>query len=214
MIGRGIGNFFTTTTCRCSCFISSILRWTSLRSLQNASNWEKVRKRLGIPRVSLGSLSESARVFDPTLVRPILKELAELARPHFRGREAEALANLTAVDGTVFSALPRMAWAVWMDAEHRGVKVALAVSRLPKGVPGDVVISPAASSEPAALTSMLEAGRLYVCDRGYASFKLFRSILDASSSLIVRVKDDITCSTCKRSVPSPPRRPKRVWSVT
>jgi hypothetical protein len=164
---------------------------TSLRSLQNASNWEQVRKRLGIPRVSLGSLSESARVFDPELVRPILKELAELARPHFQGREAEALANLTAVDGSVFAALPRMAWALWQDAEHRGVKLHLQFHAC-KGVPGDAVLSPAACSEPAALKSMLQAGRLYVCDRGYASFEFFRSILDAGSSLIVRVKDDIT----------------------
>jgi hypothetical protein len=164
---------------------------TSLRSLQNASNWEQVRKRLGIPRVSLGSLSESARVFDPELVRPILKELAELARPHFQGREAEALANLTAVDGSVFAALPRMAWALWQDAEHRGVKLHLQFHAC-KGVPGDAVLSPAACSEPAALKSMLQAGQLYVCDRGYASFEFFRSILDAGSSLIVRVKDDIT----------------------
>lgn len=164
---------------------------TSLRSLQNASNWEKVRKRLGIPRVSLGSLSESVQVFDPALVRPIIKELAELARPHLQGREAEALANLTAVDGSVFNALPRMAWALWMNAEHRGVKLHLQFHAC-KGVPGDAVLSPAACSEPAALTSMLEAGRLYVCDRGYASFELFRRILDAGSSLIVRVKDDIT----------------------
>jgi hypothetical protein len=163
---------------------------TSLRSLQNASNWEKVRKRLGIPRVSLGSISESTQVFDPALVRPILKELADLARPHFKGREAEALANLTAVDGSVFAALPRMAWALWMDAEHRGVKLHLQF-QASKGVPGDAVLTPAACSEPAALTSMLEPGRLYVCDRGYASFELFRSILDAGSSLIVRVKDDI-----------------------
>jgi hypothetical protein len=164
---------------------------TSLRSLQNASNWEQVRKRLGIPRVSLGSLSESVRVFDPALVRPILKELADLARPHFHGREAEALANLTAVDGTVFTALPRMAWALWQDAEHRGVKLHLQFQAC-KGVPGDAALTPAACSEPAALKSMLEPGRLYVCDRGYASFELFRSILDAKSSLIVRVKDDIT----------------------
>jgi hypothetical protein len=163
---------------------------TSLRSLQNASNWERVRQRLGIPRVSLGSLSESARLFDPALVRPLLKELADLARPHGRGREAEALANLTTVDGTVFAALPRMAWALWMDAEHRGVKLHLQFHAC-RGVPGDVVVSPAASSEPAALRSMLEAGRLYVCDRGYASFELFRSILDAGSSFIIRVKDDI-----------------------
>jgi hypothetical protein len=164
---------------------------TSLRALQNASNWEQVRKRLRIPRVSLGSLSESVRVFDPALVRPILKELARLARPQFQGREAEALANLTAVDGSFFAALPRMAWALWMDAEHRGVKLHLQFHAC-QGVPGDALLSKAASSEPAALTSMLEGGRLYVCDRGYASFELFRSILDAGSSLIVRVKDDIT----------------------
>jgi DDE family transposase len=163
----------------------------SLRALQNASNWAKVRKKLGIPRVSLGSLSESTRVFDPALVRPILKELAGLARPHFQGREAEALANLTAVDGSVFSALPRMAWALWMDAEHRGLKLHLQFQAC-KGVPGDAAITPAACSEPATLTAMLESGKLYVCDRGYAGFELFRSILDAGSSLIVRVKDDIT----------------------
>jgi hypothetical protein len=163
----------------------------SLRALQNASNWAKVRKKLGIPRVSLGSLSESARVFDPALVRPILKELAGLARPHFQGREAEALANLTAVDGSVFAAMPRMAWALWMDAEHRGVKLHLQFQAC-KGVPGDAALTPAACSEPATLTAMLEPGNLYVCDRGYASFELFRSILDAGSSLIVRVKDDIT----------------------
>lgn len=162
----------------------------SLRALQNATNWEKVRQRLKIPRVSLGSLSESVSVFDPALVRPILKELAHLARPHFQGREAAALANLTAVDGSVFAALPRMAWALWMDAEHRGVKLHLQFHAC-KGVPGDAALTPAACSEPATLTSMLESGRLYVCDRGYASFELFRSILDAGSSLIVRVKNDI-----------------------
>lgn len=174
----------------------------SLRALQNASNWEKVRKRLGIPRVSLGSLSESARVFDPALVRPLLKELAELARPHFQGREAEALANLTAVDGSVFAALPRMAWALWMDAEHRGIKLHLQF-QASKGVPGDAAITPAACSEPAALAAMLESGRLYVCDRGYASFELFRRILDAGSSFIIRVKDDISLHVLEERPLSP-----------
>jgi hypothetical protein len=162
----------------------------SLRALQNASNWQKVRQRLGIPRVSLGSLSESASVFDPALVRPVLKELVGRARPHFQGREAQALADLTAVDGSVFAALPRMAWAIWQDAEHRGVKLHLQF-HASRGVPGDALLTPAACSEPAALTSMLEPGRLYVCDRGYASFQLFRNILDAGSSLIIRVKDDL-----------------------
>lgn len=163
---------------------------TGMRALQNASNWKKVQKRLGIPRVSLGSLSESVQVFDPALVRPILKELTALAIPHFRGREAEALANLTAVDGSVFSALPRMAWALWKDAEHRGVKLHLQLC-VAKSAVSDAIVTPAACSEPAALEGMLEPGRLYVCDRGYASFGLFRRILDAGSSFVIRVKDDI-----------------------
>lgn len=163
---------------------------SSMRAMQNASNWEKVRQQLEIPRVSLGALSEAPQVFDPALVRPIFKELAALARPHLKGREAEALANLTAVDGSVFAALPRMAWALWMDEEHRGVKLHLQF-HVSKCLPDDALLTPAACSEPAALTSMLQPGRLYVCDRGYASFDLFRRILDAGSSLIVRVKDNI-----------------------
>jgi hypothetical protein len=169
---------------------------TAMRSMQNASNWERVRKQLGIPQVSLGSLSEAPQVFDPALVRPIFKELAAIARPHLKGREAEALANLTAVDGSVFAALPRMAWALWMDAEHRGVKLHLQF-HVAKQLPDDAQLTPAACSEPAALAAMLQPGRLYVCDRGYASFDLFRKILDAGSSLVVRVKDDITVNVQK-----------------
>jgi len=37
---------------------------------------------------------------------------------------------------------------------------------------------------------MLQPGRLYAIDRGYANYKLFRDILDAQSSFIGRVKDN------------------------
>src|SRR3954467_4459464 len=87
----------------------------SLRALQQATGWEKTRKTLGIERTSLGSLSEAARVFDAQLLRPIVQELAGQAVPLTAGREAEALKGLTAVDGSMFAALPRMAWALWQD---------------------------------------------------------------------------------------------------
>ena len=47
----------------------------SLRALQEATNWEKTRQKLGIRRTSLGSLSEAARVFDASLVEPIVGSL-------------------------------------------------------------------------------------------------------------------------------------------
>jgi hypothetical protein len=174
----------------------------SMRALQQASNWDAMRRKLGIRHVSLGSFSESVRVFDPALVRPILKELGDLARPHLKGREAEALANLTAVDGSVFAALPRMTWALWKDARHRGVKLHLQFS-VAKWAPVDAMITPAACSEPAALASMLESGRLYVDDRGYASFQLMRNVLDAGSSFITRVKDDLHLNVQEERAISP-----------
>lgn len=161
----------------------------SLRALQQATGWEKTRKTLGIERTSLGSLSEAARVFDADSLRPVVQELCAQAVPLTSGREAEALKGLTAVDGSIFPALPRMAWALWKDADHRGIKLHLHFDVL-KGVPADATLTPAACSEPAALAGSLQPGRLYVLDRGYADYELFATILQARSSLIARVKDN------------------------
>src|SRR5579883_2799990 len=152
----------------------------SLRALQQATGWEKTRRRLGIERASLGSLSEAARIFDAESLRPILQELAA---------QAEALKGLTAVDGSIFAALPRMAWALWTDDDHRGVKLHLHFDVL-KGVPADATLTPAACSEGVALAESLRSGRLYVVDRGYVDYELFALIIGANSSLIARVKDN------------------------
>src|SRR3954454_5318436 len=161
----------------------------SLRALQQATGWEKTRQTLGIEPVALGSLSEAARVFDAERLRPILQELAVRAVPLSSGREAEALKGLTAVDGSIFPALSRMAWALWQDADHRGVKLHLHFDVL-KSVPADATLTPAACSEGAALAGALQPGRLYVLDRGYADYELFAAIVGAKSSLIARVKDN------------------------
>jgi hypothetical protein len=81
-----------------------------------------------------------------------------------------------------------MVWALWKDPQHRAVKLHLHFEVL-KGVACDATISPAACSEPAHLKAMLEPGRLYVMDRGYASYELFQAILKAGSSFIGRVQD-------------------------
>lgn len=162
---------------------------TSLRALQRTTEWESTQKKLGIVRTSLGSLSEAASVFDAGLLRQIVQELAAQALPLTKGREAEALRGLTAVDGSVFAALPRMVWALWQDSAHRGVKLHLHFDVL-KGVPCDATITPAACSETAELKAMLLAQRLYVLDRGYVSYELFAQILTAGSSLVGRVKDN------------------------
>jgi len=160
-----------------------------LRSLQQATDLDKVRKLLGIRHVSLGSFSEASGVFAAEPMREIVRELAGTALTLSAGREAEALRGLTAVDGSVLKALPKMAWALWMDKQHRAAKLHLHFEVL-KGVAVDAKITPAACSEPAQLRAMLQPQRLYVVDRGYADYQLFRDIVDARSSFVARVKDN------------------------
>jgi Transposase DDE domain len=162
---------------------------TSLRGLQQAATLDKVQRQLGLAKApGLGTLSAAARDFDPQLLQPILAELADRAVPVVDGHEAEALAGLTAVDGSVFRALPKMVWALWIDEGHRGVKLHLHFDVF-KGVPRKAALTPAACSEVAELGKALEPGRLYVQDRGYASYRLLGDILRAGSSFIARLKE-------------------------
>jgi len=52
----------------------------SLRDLQRACALDKVRKRLGVTRASLGSMSESVAIFDPAPLKEIAAELGHTIR--------------------------------------------------------------------------------------------------------------------------------------
>jgi hypothetical protein len=161
----------------------------SLRGIQQASSLAKVQKLLGCERAALGSLSEAGRVFDPALLRELIGALAEQALPLIAGREAEALRGLTAVDGSLLAALPRMAWALWVDDQHRAVKMHLHFDVL-KGVPVEATVTAGNASETAQLRATLQSGRLYVIDRGYAEYQLFQDVIDAGSGFIGRIRDN------------------------
>jgi hypothetical protein len=161
----------------------------SLRALQQASELEKVQKKLDCSRVSLGSLSAAARDFDAEPLQAIVGELAQQALPLTTGKDAELLKGLTAVDGTLLPALPKMAWALWVDDTHRAAKLHLHFDVF-KGVPCRGTITEGNGNEKKELRGTLEAGRLYVIDRGYAEYQLFQDIIDAQSSFIGRIRDN------------------------
>jgi hypothetical protein len=179
----------------CDQYISLLLLYffnpviTSLRGLQQASTLEAVQRRLGVRATSLGSFSEAAGVFDASVLHDILRELALKAAPLVTDPNAQELLHLTAVDGSIFRAFPRMAWALWQDPSHRAVKLHLHFDVF-CAVPNDAAITPAACSEPGQLRIMLQPGRLYVTDRGYVDYELYGAILDAKSSFIARIKDN------------------------
>lgn len=96
---------------------------TSLRSLQQASELKKVQKKLGVPRASLGSLSEASTVFDSQQMLEIIKQLGEQLDPVAQHDKLTHLPGiLTAVDGTLLKGLPKIAWALWIDDKHKAIR--------------------------------------------------------------------------------------------
>lgn len=164
---------------------------TSLRGIQQASGFRKVQRELGVAKTSLGSLSEAARVFDAQLLKPIIQELAGQLVPVQKGAEAEALKTLTAVDGSLLPALPKMVWALWNYDDKKAARLHLHFEVL-KSVPIDAKITHGKSCEKKAMHEMLEAGRFYVMDRGYEQFRLFQKIVDIRSSFLCCVRDQMT----------------------
>lgn len=82
---------------------------TSLRGIQQASELEKVQRKLGCPRAALGSLSEAATVFDPERLKEIIAELGAELQPLARNPRLKDIdQTLTLVDGTLVSALPKL----------------------------------------------------------------------------------------------------------
>jgi hypothetical protein len=161
----------------------------SLRGIQQASTLDKVQRLLGCDRVSRGALSEASQVFDPALLHTLIGDLAAQALPVVHGKEAEALRGLTAVDGSLLPALPKMAWALWLDPQHRAAKMHVHFDVL-KGIPVETSVTTGNGSETEQLRATLKPQRLYVIDRGYAEYELFQDIVDARSDFIGRLRDN------------------------
>jgi Transposase DDE domain len=168
-------------------FFNPIL--TSLNSLLQASALEKVRKTTGCGHVSKGSFSEAQGIFDAALLESIITELAEQVVPVSTPEERAALQGLVAVDGSLLPALPRMAWALWQDDRHHAAKMHVHFEVL-RGIPLRVSLTTGNGSETEQLRQHLEAGRLYVIDRGYMDYQLFQDIIDAQSSFIGRIREN------------------------
>lgn len=163
---------------------------TSLRGIQQASELKKVQRILGCPRAALGSLSEAARVFDADLFRGIIGELLDKLPPIGRNTPFDEIKGIiTLVDGTLLPALPKLVEAMWQDDQHKAFKLHTHFELL-KGVPTRMDLTEANASERDVLAASLEPDRVYVMDRGYVRFSLFKQIMDIGSSLICRARDN------------------------
>jgi hypothetical protein len=168
----------------------------SLGGLDQATQFSRIRERLGVQRMSVSSLSEAARVFDAEALIPIIQSLGKDLQPLGKDpRLAEVRHTLTLVDGTLLSALPKILEAVTLK-EQKGsglVKWRLHTQfEVEKYVPTRIDVTPNGGGdcdERAVMESTVEAGRCYVMDRGYAKFTLFNKI-HVASNYVCRVRDN------------------------
>jgi hypothetical protein len=176
----------------------------SVHDLREAVGLPNVAKTLGVKRFSAGSFSESVRVFDPEHLRPIVAELAgELAPYPQDPRLGELRHVLTLVDGTVLTALTRLARAAaGPEARYNTARDGRPVYgwRLhtqfdlhtfsPHRIDRTGARNAGKNRENNVLRRNLEAGRCYVGDGGYADRSLFDDIADADSSYVIRAAEN------------------------
>jgi hypothetical protein len=169
----------------------------SLRAIQQASEMPKARKLLGCSRASLGSLSEAARVFDPSRLLEVIAELSRELLPLAKDpRLNDVEKTLTLCDGTLLKALPRLAESMWKHSRTGNPMHGWRMHtqfEVDRHVPTDVELSPyrCQGDEQTVLLGKLQPGRCYVMDRGYFAYDLFNGIVDVGSDYVCRVKKSI-----------------------
>jgi hypothetical protein len=170
----------------------------SMRTLQKVSELPELQKRLGIKRFSLGSFSESCRVFDPSQLQEVVNQLADDCLPVERESLLKDLpGRLTLVDSTVIRTLCTVAEAMFLPlggGRHSHAWRLHLQLDVDHHVPGAWEITEpkntGKSDEKNVLRRKLQAGHTYVLDRWYAQFTLWNDIKAASSSYVCRVRDN------------------------
>lgn len=169
----------------------------SMRGLCAASRLQRVQEQICSGAVSLGSFSEAQAVVEPALLQKVFAELAAEEQPganHQSGdQRLEAYRRqLLVIDGTLWQALPRMAWALWRYQHGRESALRLHLKfNLLEDKPVGAVVTNARRCERAVLRTQLAAGEFYVGDRYYGEdYALFSELERAGCSYLLRLRQE------------------------
>jgi hypothetical protein len=165
----------------------------SMRGLCGVSELKGVQERVCGARVSAASFSEMQHVLDPNLLRKVFTDVMEKTLSRQPRDTRLAHLHLVAQDGSLWSALPRMAWAeygVGRNGDAKGVRLHLRFHLL-EDKPVDARVTPGKECERQALRQMCVAGQTNVGDRYYGEdYQLFGEIDRAQAFFVIRIKED------------------------
>jgi len=171
----------------------------SVRTLRRAAAVERLAEQLGVGRFSLGSFSESCRVFEPQKLKAVVAQLAGQLRPLAADPRLEQhLAHtLTVADGTVLDAVAKVAGAFWLKFQDGTAKHAWKLHvqfEVGSFCAVEAELTDARNSgrsdEKYVLRKKLAPGHCYVTDRWFSQFTLFNEINAVGSSYVCRAKEN------------------------
>jgi hypothetical protein len=171
----------------------------SVRTLRRAAAVERLAEQLGVGRFSLGSFSESCRVFEPQKLKAVVAQLAGQLRPLAADpRLNQHLAHtLTVADGTVLDAVAKVADAFWLKFQDGTAKHAWKLHvqfEVDSFCAVEAELTDARNSgksdEKYVLRKKLAPGHCYVTDRWFSQFTLFNEINAIGSSYVCRAKEN------------------------
>lgn len=161
----------------------------SLRTIEDLSQTVQAQKHLSVEKICKSTLSDFNRLVDPQRLAPILQALrGQLSRrqcrqPRVEHDLQELLQRTLAVDGTFLHAVAEVAWAVANSNNHGARRHRARLDAhldVSTWLPEVIVVPEPGQSEADSASESLQAGRIYLYDRGYLSFALLRAHYGAS----------------------------------
>lgn len=153
----------------------------SLRTLEDLSQTKQVQEHISIEKVCKSTLSDFNKLVDPERLQPTLAALREQLGRKLAGKPAEdrdlqtLLKHTVAVDGTFLPAVAEVAWAVANNNSHGTVRHRARLDariNVSTWMPEAIVIPDPGESEAACAIKHIQAGKIYIYDRGYSGFDL------------------------------------------
>ena len=176
----------------------------SLRTMEDFSQAPQTQKHLSIRKICKSTLSDFNKLADPQRLEPILQALrGELSRrqggrPLAKNDLQSLLEQTVAVDGTFLPAVAEVAWSIGNSNNHGAVRHRARLDahlNVSTWLPEAMVVPEPGQSEADSAIAHLQAGRIYIYDRGYMSFALLKAHYTetpkgavAKSSFVVRFK--------------------------
>lgn len=164
---------------------------SSMRVLCHASHCQKMRQVCSRP-LSPASFSDAQHVFKPEILDQVVRSLCRQALGRCPGgdtRTRQALKALTAVDGTLLRAVPRMQWArsggpTWAVRLHLHFSVF-------DQVPEAWTVTAGTVCERKVFRQVVKPGSMIVADRYYSEpYALLKELQDQGVDFVFRLNDD------------------------